>query len=157
MTNYATPGSADPRNIGLYLIDPVKFPKKKPSIGKMFVADYQTSGVQTAIKNYRNLRRTARESWDFDESELNSVAYWLPGRGSIEDAVTVFRLNVEVYPASPNAYDSLGDGYRRANRMKEAIEAYRKAVALAEKTNHPNLGLYRQSLDDAIRQTNLPK
>lgn len=157
MTNYASPGAADTKAVALHLLDPAKHPRTKPSIGRAIAATYRTDGVQAAIKQYRTLRRTARESWDFGESELNSMGYWLLGRGSPEDAISVFRLNVEAYPESPNPHDSLGDAYRAAGQLEKAIESYGKAVALAEAASHPNLAGYRKSLESAVVQLNSPK
>ena len=62
-----------------------------------------------------------------------------------------------MYPESPNPHDSLGDAYRAAGQLNEAVESYRKAVALAEATKHPNLAGYRKSLESALKQLNLPK
>ncbi|MCA1623336.1 MAG: serine hydrolase [Acidobacteria bacterium] len=157
MTNYATPGAADNQALALHMLDPAKFPRKKPSVGRAVAAVYRTNGVQAAVERYCTLRRTAPDGWNFDESELNSVGYWLLGRGSTKDAIVVFRLNVEMYPESPNPHDSLGDAYRAAGQLNKAIESYRKAVALSEKTKHPNLAGYRKSLESALKQLNSPK
>jgi Flp pilus assembly protein TadD len=83
---------------------------------------------------------------------LNDVGYWLLRRKANDDAIAVFRLNVETYHGSPNPHDSLGDAYLAAGRPEEAVESYRKAVALAEASNHPIVANYRASLEAALKQ-----
>ena len=154
MTNIA---GGDAGAVGAYLLDPGKYPLRKPSVGRAVAATYRSGGVNKALQQYRALHGTARDSWNFDESELNGVGYWLLRRGSAEDAVAIFRLNVEVYPESPNPHDSLGDAYRAAGQLKEAVVSYRRAVVLAEAANHPNLASFRKSLESAIEQLKSPK
>ncbi|HLM60121.1 MAG TPA: serine hydrolase [Pyrinomonadaceae bacterium] len=143
--------------LGIHLLYPEKYPLKKPSIGLAVAAIYRSKGVNKAIEHYRSLLGTARNLWNFEETEINDFGYWLLKRKSNKDAIAVFRLNVEMYPESPNSHDSLGDAYRAANQLNEAIESYRKAVGLAEKSNHPSLASYSKSLESTIKQLNSQK
>ncbi len=143
--------------LGVHLLYPEKYPLKKPSVGLAVAAIYRSKGVNKAIEHYRSLLGTARDRWNFEEAEQNDFGYWLLKRHSTEDAITIFRLNVEIYLESPNSHDSLGDAFRAGGQLKEAIESYRKAVALAEATNHSNLVGYRKSLESAIKQLNSQK
>ncbi len=154
MTNIA---GGDGTALRIHLMDPAKFPRPKPSVGRAVASVYRAAGLQPAIQRYHTLRETAPEGWRFDEQELNSVGYWLLGRKIIEDAIAIFRLNVEMYPEAPNPHDSLGDAYLAAGRLQDAITSYRGAVTLAEAANHPNLAGYRASLARAIQQLNQPR
>ena len=60
--------------------------------------------------------------------ELNMLGYELLGDGEVEMAIAVFKLNVNHFPADPNAYDSLADGYLTRGDREEAIKMYRKAL-----------------------------
>ena len=42
----------------------------------------------------------------------------------------MLKLNVEAYPQSANAYDSLGEAYLVGGDKEKAIENYRKALAI---------------------------
>jgi len=154
LTNVA---GGDAGAIGAYLLDPAKYPLKKPSVVRAVAGVYRSGGIKEAIQQYRTLHSTARDGWNFAESELNDLGYWLLRRKSIADAIAVFTLNVEMYPESPNPYDSLGDALRAAGQLERAVENYRKAVALAEATNDPNLAGLRKTLESAIQQLNSAK
>jgi tetratricopeptide (TPR) repeat protein len=47
-----------------------------------------------------------------------------------EDAIRLFSLNVELFPQSANAYDSLGEAYMRNGQRALAIENYQRSLAL---------------------------
>jgi CubicO group peptidase (beta-lactamase class C family) len=64
------------------------------------------------------------------ESQLNSMGYVLLQRGSVADAVTVFEQNVERFPGSANAYDSLGEAYAAAGDPGKAIASYERSLEL---------------------------
>ena len=49
---------------------------------------------------------------------------------SVDDAIEIFKLNVEYYPNSANVYDSLGDAYQAAGKKEEAIKSYEKALSI---------------------------
>jgi Flp pilus assembly protein TadD len=61
---------------------------------------------------------------------VNAVGYEHLLAGNTAQAITVFRLNVEAYPASPNAHDSLGDAYLAAGQKDLAREHAQKTLAL---------------------------
>ena len=64
------------------------------------------------------------------EEDLNGVGYQLLEKQKIKEAIDVFKTNVRLYPASWNAYDSLGEAYARAGETKLAIDNYEKSVQL---------------------------
>jgi mono/diheme cytochrome c family protein len=77
------------------------------------------------------LFRAARESERLllAEGGVNRLGYeFLPDDS--ETAIELFRLNVELYPQSGNAYDSLGEAYMIAGDRDRAIENYRRSREL---------------------------
>jgi Flp pilus assembly protein TadD len=64
----------------------------------------------------------------------------------IDEAIKVFKENVERFPNSANVYDSLGEAYENNNQFAEAEKNYKKAVELAKPQNHQNLGIYKKNL-----------
>ena len=45
----------------------------------------------------------------------------------------MFSLNVDLFPGSWNAYDSLGEAYLKADKKDLAIENYKKSLELNPK------------------------
>jgi hypothetical protein len=45
-------------------------------------------------------------------------------------AIEFFELNVEYYPESSNAWDSLGEGYMARGQFERSITAYRRSLEL---------------------------
>jgi CubicO group peptidase (beta-lactamase class C family) len=64
------------------------------------------------------------------EATVNNCGYTLMGRKKIEDAILLFRRNVELHPDSWNAYDSLGEAYMKHGDKELAVKNYRKSVEL---------------------------
>jgi tetratricopeptide (TPR) repeat protein len=50
--------------------------------------------------------------------------------GKAQDAIAIFKANVEEYPRSAGAYDSLGEGYSDSGQRELAIERYHHALKL---------------------------
>ena len=81
----------------------------KPSLAKGIYQVVVAQGAGAAVARYREIKREQPGRYDFNEWVLNGLGYKLVGRGKLEEAVHILRLNVEEYPASSNVYDSLGD------------------------------------------------
>jgi CubicO group peptidase (beta-lactamase class C family) len=64
------------------------------------------------------------------EATVNQVGYMLMGRKKMEDALLLFRKNVELHPDSWNAYDSLGEAYMKNGDKEPAVKSYRRSVEL---------------------------
>jgi tetratricopeptide (TPR) repeat protein len=46
----------------------------------------------------------------------------------LPEAIDLLKLNVQIYPDSSNAYDSLGDAYMKSGQKELAIESYTKSL-----------------------------
>ena len=80
--------------------------------------------------------------------------------GNVKDAVVVFQLNVEGYPRSANAYDSLSDGYLAMGNKEEALKYAQKAIEMLDKD--PNATpefkqLLRESAEKKIKELSAVK
>lgn len=65
--------------------------------------------------------------------ELNNYGYGLLGKGKIDEAIAVFKLNTERHPDDPNVFDSLGEGYviRNAEGDKKlAVKALETSLSM---------------------------
>lgn len=93
---------------------------------------YDAEGIDAAIARYHELRDRfyGRGTFDFGEGSLNALGYDLLGDEKTADAIAVFRLNTEQFPASANAWDSLAEGVLAAGDRERAIEYYEKSLEL---------------------------
>ena len=87
-------------------------------------------GVETAIAQYRELKNTKPDAYNFDEGALNQLGYMLLEKDRKADAIAIFKLNVEEYPKSGNACDSLAEAYAKDGQKQQAIVYYRKSLEL---------------------------
>jgi fermentation-respiration switch protein FrsA (DUF1100 family) len=101
-----------------------------PSIAPAIASTIDSAGVDSAIDWYRSLRHEIPPRYNFREAELNYLGYDLLDKKQIDEAISVFQLNAEQFPSSFDVFDSLGDGYVAAGRDSEAIQSYRKSLAL---------------------------
>jgi len=91
-------------------------------------------GVAAAVAQYRALRAQPSGAAMFNEDVLNDLGYELLHAGRPTDAVRIFQLNVESYPGSANAYDSLGEAEADAGDTARAIADYQTCLALNPKS-----------------------
>lgn len=103
------------------------------SIAETISATINAKGAEEAVKQYHELRASASTTYNFDEGQLNSLGYRLIAGKKFQDAIRILQLNVETYPKSSNAYDSLGEAYMDAGEKPLAIANYRKSLELNPK------------------------
>ena len=89
--------------------------------------------VQAAIKQYRELKATQKDAYDFSEPQLNTLGYQLLQMKRVKDAIEILKLNVEMYPQGFNTYDSLGEAYMVNGDKQLAIQNYKKSLELNPK------------------------
>jgi CubicO group peptidase (beta-lactamase class C family) len=111
-----------------------KQPKK--SIVEELGATAKDGNGAAIVTRYRELRKQHPQEYDFREGELNSLGYSLVGQNRLDDAIEVFKLNVEMFPTSFNPYDSLGEAYAAKGLKDLAIQNYQKSYEL----NHDHKG-----------------
>lgn len=102
----------------------------RKSIAEALLKIIQEQGVEAAVKQYRELKATEPTAYDFGEDELNGLGYQLLEMKKFKDAIRVFELNVEEYPSSYSAYDSLGEAYMDNGEKDLAIKNYKKSLEL---------------------------
>jgi hypothetical protein len=89
-----------------------------------------THGIDGVVKHYRDLKRKGFEGCYVNEGQLNMLGYSMMNNDRTRDAIEIFKLNVDAYPASANVYDSLGEAYMNNGDTKLAITNYEKSLEL---------------------------
>ena len=87
-------------------------------------------GMAAAIEAFHRGKQGGPGTYYIDEGEINALGYRLMGSERIEEAIEIFKINVEEFPESWNVYDSLGEAYMVQGKNDLAIEYYEKSIAL---------------------------
>lgn len=83
----------------------------RPLIGSVLGTTIQQKGIEAAVKQYHELKRTEPGAYDFSEDELITLGYQLLSLNKSKDAIEIFKLSVESYPQSYNTCHSLAEAY----------------------------------------------
>jgi hypothetical protein len=89
---------------------------------------FADKGISELAKSYKNLKKT--HSSDINEGTLNGLGYRMMREKKYQDAIQIFKLNVEIYPSYANGYDSLGEAYMTNGEKELAIKNYKKSLEL---------------------------
>ena len=85
---------------------------------------------EAAIAEVLASRENGSSSYFFTEAEFNAYGYAFLQGDKIDEAITMFRINTEMYPESWNVYDSLGEALLKAGNTEDAARMYEKSLAL---------------------------
>jgi dienelactone hydrolase len=90
-------------------------------------------GVAAVSRRLASQRRSNPRIQLFPEYFVNQLGYEHLAARDARGALAILKLNVEAFPASPNAMDSLGDAYLAVGDTTSALDAARKTLALLAK------------------------
>jgi putative CocE/NonD family hydrolase len=99
----------------------------KKSIATVLYETIVNDGIDAAVAQYHKLDS---KSYNFTETELNTLGYRLVNAGRVKDAIEIFRLNCTVYPSAFNTWDSMGEACMIDGQMEKAVANYRRSVEL---------------------------
>ncbi len=108
--------------------------------------DLTTLGIPGIRKHFEALSARFGYTLGVPEPAVNQLGYQLLNQKKFNEAIEVFRKNIELFPESANVYDSLGEALEQAGKLEEARQNYLEAVTRAEKTQDRNLPVFRQHL-----------
>jgi tetratricopeptide (TPR) repeat protein len=120
-----------------------------------FVGDFKS--VQD---HYQKLSQKFRYTIPVPENIVNQMGYQSLFAGRSDEAITIFKTNVERYPESANVYDSLAEAYERGGQLELAAPLYEKAKTLGRQNQDPNVAIYTANFDrvnEKIKQAGTAK
>jgi len=82
-----------------------------------------------------------KSKYNLSQGWINHFGYSLVKKGTLNDALKVFRLNVELFPKSPDAYDSFAETLMSLGKVKEGVTAYKKALKLEPQYGNAQVAL----------------
>ena len=116
------------------------------SISDVLLETALEKGALAAIEHYRLLKAEQPDDNFFtDEYALNRIGYRLLGNDRLDDAIEIFKLNIEMFPEAWNPIDSLAEAYLAKayggdevdlEYKRLAIEQYEKAIAVNPEANY---------------------
>jgi len=108
-------------------------------IGKSIV----TEGIEAAISQYHQLKKSKSDHFNYNKWELNTLGYQLIRLDKLAEAIEIFKLNVSSYPEYSNAYSGLGEAYLLSGNTESAIENFNKSLEL-----YPDNRIAKQKLKE---------
>lgn len=108
----------------------------------------EPGGAARARQLFAEAKKRDPNVFLFPEFAVNVLGYERLQSGAAQDAIEIFKLNVDAYPNSPNVYDSLADAYVAAGERELAIRFSEKALEML-RSNPPQT----VQTADAIRQS----
>ncbi len=100
--------------------------------------DLEAGNLDAAVAGYKKLQAANPSDPGLAETRFNEIGYGFLQKKDYPKAIAIFRLNTELYPASANPYDSLGEALEASGDKAGAIAMYKKAVEVA--TGAPGVG-----------------
>ncbi|MEK7725319.1 MAG: serine hydrolase, partial [Acidobacteriota bacterium] len=113
-----------------------KYTLPLPKISDVLAAKIVRKGVASALSSYRELKKNQTDKYDFREQWLDSLGWDLIENKRITDAIEIFKLVIQDFPNSANAYDSLGEAYLENKQYDLALANFKKFLELDAKNEH---------------------
>ena len=93
-----------------------------------FMRYMDAAGVIKAIAWFHALKKHDPATLLFTEQQINTLGYNCLNQGRMDDAIALFKLNVEEHPESSNVYDSLGEAYFVQGNYDQAARYYKESL-----------------------------
>lgn len=101
-----------------------------PSIANKLKSIIDAEGTDKIESHYIELKKNKANEYAFSENQLNQLGYHYLGNNKVDNAITIFKINVDAFPKSSNAYDSYGEALLKSGDKENAIENYLRSVEL---------------------------
>jgi len=93
--------------------------------------EFEPSSIEQKIALYYTLKKNNFETYNFEnETELTLYGYSFLWANKLSEALAIFKLIIDEFPTSANAYDSMGEAYLQANDSVKALQNYEKSLQL---------------------------
>jgi len=109
--------------------------------------DLGQDAVAALNAHYQKLSEKFGYQVEPSEAFINRLGYMILAQNMFDQAIAVFKYNIEKYPNSANVYDSLGEALEGNNQLELALENYKIAVEKGKKLKDPNLEIYKTHID----------
>ncbi|MBZ9611802.1 alpha/beta hydrolase-fold protein [Rheinheimera maricola] len=90
-----------------------------------------TGDTQSIVDYYNRLSQQYGEQTSPPEWLVRELGYHFVNSGNLEQAITLFKYGITLYPDKPDAYNGLAYGYEQGERYEESLAQVNKALALS--------------------------
>ncbi len=97
---------------------------------KSFVRLIRSEGAVAARNYYVDFKSENPGKNLFFEASMNALGYEFLFEEKVDESIAIFELNVDEFPDSWNAYDSLGEARMKNGEREKAIALYEKSIEL---------------------------
>ncbi len=87
-----------------------------------------SEGIQAGEEFFNSI--TDLDGYYLSEREMNSMGYMYLQAGQLDEALAVFKMNLDSHRESSNVYDSYAEALMMLGRKKEAIKNYKISVEM---------------------------
>ena len=101
----------------------------KTSVAEVVRETIQKSGTDAGYAKFKEIRVNVADYY-LSEEEMNGLGYEFLFSKKLKEAIAVFNMNIEAFPESWNAYDSMGEAYEAVGEKEPAIRNYEKSLQL---------------------------
>lgn len=120
----------------VHLDEAMQWVEKSIGMNRNFTNLMTKSGLLEKNGNKAEAGKLKEEAMSIaTEAEVNNYGYQLLFANRVDEAIEIFKKNVEDHPESWNVYDSLGEGYAVKGEKKLAKEYYSKALDMVKDEN----------------------
>jgi predicted alpha/beta superfamily hydrolase len=99
-------------------------------------------GLKGVDEHYQKLSQKFGYAIPVPEAVVNQLGYQSLAREKTDEAIAIFKSNVERYPESANVYDSLAEAYETTGRLDLATPLYEKASKLGQQYKDANAAVF---------------
>ncbi len=101
-----------------------------PSIALALARILESDGLEAALDYLSGFSENEEKQDELSFNDIARVGRDLLYLDRTGEAISIFKVGVELFPQTANAYVMLGDGYHAEGKKEKAIKAYAKALLL---------------------------
>ncbi|REE82020.1 hypothetical protein BX611_1563 [Lutibacter oceani] len=128
----------NPQDKSMYLVlvpkaakDTLQYNFRKLKSDEKIPSEYlKDQNFEKALEGYLNIKKIDSLDPSIDENNFNKLGYKELRNKNYNQALTIFKINIELYPNSSNVYDSYADALKQRGDTLQAIEYYKKSLAI---------------------------
>ncbi|UCE19599.1 MAG: PD40 domain-containing protein [Gemmatimonadota bacterium] len=134
-------------------VSPVILAQERQPIIPILEQKLEISGIRAAVDTYYELKTNSPNEYSFVEDEFEALGFRLLSEVRLNEAIEIFKLNVDAHPTSWRAHQDLGEAYQaRGGLFQEAMNSFTKALELHPGDPQGTIALKRmKGLGDCMR------